>query len=89
MSKTSEAQWPESSSEDDFASQKCTKKMIKKASLATSARKRKQNRSTEVNGSKALTLTDGCGEDLDIVATIGAPNYTIAVIIFLPALISY
>ncbi len=69
MPKTSDVQWPESSSEDDFASPKSAKKMNKKVSLATSARKRKPTRATNAKGP---ILTDKCGEDLDIVATIGA-----------------
>jgi hypothetical protein len=69
MPKTSDVQWPESSSEDDFASPKSAKKISKKVSLATSARKRNQTRATNAKGP---ILTDKIGEDLDIVATIGA-----------------
>jgi hypothetical protein len=73
MPKPSDVQWPESSSDDDFTLSKSVKKNIETVSLATTGRKRKKKRSTDANGSKALIPIDNDGDDLDIVATIGAP----------------
>ena len=89
MPKPSDVQWPESSSDDDLASPKSAKKTTKSLSLSTKGRKRKQKRSIDGNGSKAQSPINNCGEDLDIVATIGERQYTLNAIIFLPELISY